>query len=216
MKKQFAIMGLGGFGEAVGVELMRLGQEVLGVDVDETKANRLANKLTQVVIADATDEATVKELDLGRFDAVLVAIGENIEASILCTMHLKSLKAREVWVKAITPTHHKIVEKLGADRIFHPEYEMGLRVAQTMLHPNMLDYLALGDDYFVIELRPGEALDEKLFSELEIDPEKIRLLAIKHGNDVIFEPPPDYRLRRNDHLVLIGEEDALRAFTSRL
>ena len=216
MKKQFAVMGLGGFGEAVGVELVRLGHEVLGVDSDETKANQLADKLTQVVIADATDEASLKELKLERFDAVLVAIGENIEASILCTMHLESLKAREVWVKAITPTHHKIVEKLGAERIFHPEYEMGLRVAQTMAHPNMLDYLALGDNYFVIEVRPGEVLDDKPFSELNIDPDKIRLLAIKHGNSVTFEPAPDYRLRRNDHLVLLGDEKALRQFTSGL
>ena len=134
---------------------MRLGHEVLGVDIDENKANQLADHLTQTVIADATDDSALKEMDLHRFDATLVAIGENIEASILCTMHLKSLHAKEVWVKAITPTHHKIAEKLGADRIFHPEYEMGLRVAQTMAHPNMLDYIA--NCFFIVapELPPG-------------------------------------------------------------
>ncbi len=216
MKKQFAVMGLGGFGESVARELMRLGHEVLGVDIDENKANQLADHLTQTVIADATDESALKEMDLHRFDATLVAIGENIEASILCTMHLKSLHAKEVWVKAITPTHHKIAEKLGADRIFHPEYEMGLRVAQTMAHPNMLDYIALGDNCFVIEVRPGEVLEDRPFSDLKIDPEKVRLLAIKHGNSVTFQPAPDYRLRRNDHLVLLGEEKALRHFTERL
>ena len=84
MKKQFAVMGLGGFGESVARELMRLGHEVLGVDIDENKANQLADHLTQTVIADATDDSALKEMDLHRFDATLVAIGENIEASILC------------------------------------------------------------------------------------------------------------------------------------
>ena len=120
MKKQFAVMGLGGFGESVARELMRLGHEV----------------------------------------------------------------------KAITPTHHKIAEKLGADRIFHPEYEMGLRVAQTMAHPNMLDYIALGDNCFVIEVRPGEVLEDRPFSDLKIDPEKVRLLAIKHGNSAGLPAAP--------------------------
>ena len=125
MKKQFAVIGLGGFGESVALELMRLGHDVLGIDFSEEKANRMADKLTQTVIANASDEEALRELDLHRFDAVMIAIGEHIEASVLCTMHVISLEAREVWVKAITPTHHKIVEKLGANRVFHPEYEMG-------------------------------------------------------------------------------------------
>lgn len=215
MKKQFAVIGLGGFGESVAVELVRLGHEVLGVDNSEERANRLAEKLTQTVIADATDEEALRELDLHRFDAVLVAIGENIEASILCTMGVISREAKEVWVKAITPTHHQIVAKLGAHRIFHPEYEMGLRVAQNMAHPNMLDYISLGDDYFVIEIRPGEVLEDRPLSELKIDKE-VRLLAIKHGQSVTLHPRPDQRLRRNDHLVLLGEEEALRRFSDNL
>ncbi len=216
MKKQFAVIGLGGFGEAVAVELMRLGHEVLGVDSDPDKANHLADKLTQTVIANATDEDALAELDLHRFDAVLVAIGAHIEASILCTMMVKSQDAKEVWVKAITPTHHKIVEKLGADRVLHPEYEMGLRVAQSLAHPNMLDYIGLGDNYFVIEIRPGEVLEDRPLSDLRIDDFEVRLLAIKHGQSVSLSPDPEQRLRRNDHLVLVGEEQALRRFSASL
>lgn len=216
MKKQFAVIGLGGFGESVALELMRLGHEVLGVDSSEEKANQLADKLTQTVIANASDEDALRELDLHRFDAVLVAIGEHIEASVLCTMHVISLEAREVWVKAITPTHHKIVEKLGAHRVFHPEYEMGLRVAQSLAHPNMLDYISLGDQYFVIEIRPGEVLEDRPLSDLKIDDSEIQLLAIKHGQSVSLHPEPGQRLRRNDHLVLVGEEQALRHFSDNL
>lgn len=216
MKKQFAVIGLGGFGESVALELMRLGHDVLGVDSSEEKANQMADKLTQTVIANASDEDSLRELDLHRFDAVMIAIGEHIEASVLCTMHVISLEAREVWVKAITPTHHKIVEKLGASRVFHPEYEMGLRVAQSLAHPNMLDYISLGDDYFVIEIRPGEVLEDRPLSELKIDDAEVRLLAIKHGQNVILHPEPQHRLRRNDHLVLVGEEKALRHFSENL
>jgi len=216
MKKQFAVIGLGGFGESVALELMRLGHDVLGIDSSEAKANQMADKLTQTVIANASDEEALRELDLHRFDAVMIAIGEHIEASVLCTMHVISLEAREVWVKAITPTHHKIVEKLGANRVFHPEYEMGLRIAQSLAHPNMRDYCSLGDNYFVIEIRPGEVLEDRPLSELNIDDTEVRLLAIKHGQSVSLNPSPDQRLRRNDHLVLVGEEEALRHFSENL
>jgi len=216
MKKQFAVIGLGGFGESVALELMRLGHDVLGIDYSEDKASQMADKLTQTVIANASDEEALSELDLHRFDAVLIAIGEHIEASVLCTMHVISLEAKEVWVKAITPTHHKIVEKLGANRVFHPEYEMGLRIAQSLAHPNMLDYISLGDNYFVIEIRPGEVLEDRPLSELHIDDKEVRLLAIKHGQSVSLNPSPDQRLRRNDHLVLVGEEEALRHFSENL
>ena len=216
MKKQFAVIGLGGFGESVALELMRLGHDVLGIDSSEAKANQMADKLTQTVIANASDEEALRELDLHRFDAVMIAIGEHIEASVLCTMHVISLEAREVWVKAITPTHHKIVEKLGANRVFHPEYEMGLRIGQSLAHPNMLDYISLGDNYFVIEIRPGEVLEDRPLSELNIDDTEVRLLAIKHGQSVSLNPSPDQRLRRNDHLVLVGEEEALRHFSETL
>ncbi|WP_323844542.1 TrkA family potassium uptake protein [Microbulbifer magnicolonia] len=216
MKKQFAIIGLGAFGTAVALELMRLGHDVLGVDFREEEANRIADSLTQTVIADATDEEALRELDLQRFDAVLVAIGEHIEASTLCTLLVKSLGAKEVWVKAITSIHHRIVQKLGADRILHPEYEMGLRVAQSMAHPNMLDYISLGDNFFLIEIRPGDLLEDHPLAELPYDREQIHLVALKHGQQLTLHPDPTHRLHRNDHLVLVGDEEALRRFAETL
>lgn len=214
MKKQFAVIGLGSFGQSVGEELMRLGHEVLGIESDEATANRLADTLTHTVIADATDEHVLRELRLERYDAVLVAIGEHIEASILCTMTLKSLNVNQVWVKAITQSHHRIVEKIGADRIIHPEFEMGLRVAQSLTYPKMLDYIALGDDYFVVELRPGEDFEGKTLGDLKLGEKfKVRLLAIKHGAQVRFDPPHGYEFRRNDHMILLGELSELRRFS---
>lgn len=217
MKKQFAIIGLGSFGEAVAGELMRLGHSVLGVESDEHTANLVADRLTQTIIADATDERVLSELSLEHYDAVLVAIGENIEASILATLLVKESGARQVWVKAITTHHHRIVERLGADRVIHPELEMGIRVAQTLTHPNMLDYISLGDDYFVVELRPGEHRDGDKLGELAIEQSaEFRLLGIKHGKELLFDPPDEYQLRRNDHLLLLGQLEALREFSQSL
>lgn len=216
MKKQYVVVGLGSFGQAVADELMRLGHEVLGIEHKEDRANRLADRLTQVVIGDASDERVLSELGLEKYDAALIAIGENIEASILCTMHLKTLGVAQIWVKAITTPHHRIVEKLGADRIIHPELEMGLRAAQSMNYPNMLDYISLGDNYFVIEVRPGEGLQETSIRELALERYDIRLLAIKHGNQVRFDHSREHRLKRNDHLVLLGSLEELRHFTEAL
>lgn len=216
MKKQFAVIGLGGFGQSVALELMRLGHEVLGIDSSAERANSIGDKLTQAVIVDGTDEKALGELELQHFDAVLVAIADNIEASILCTMAVKTLEVEQVWVNAITPVHHRIVEKLGASHIFHLEYEMGLRIAQSMAHPNMLDYISLGDDYFVIEIRPGKKLEGRPLDELKIKQAGLELLAIKHGQEVVRQPPPDHPLRRNDHLILVGEQHALRHFSDTL
>lgn len=213
MKKQFAVIGLGSFGQAVAEELMALGHQVLGIEYREDRANHLSDRLTQVVIGDASDENVIAELGLEKYNAVLVAIGENIEASILCTMHLKTAGVEHIWVKAITSAHHRIVEQLGANRIIHPELEMGQRVAQTLTYPNMLDYISLGDDYFVIEVRPGEALEGHTVSDLELKDHEVHLMAIKHGNQLRFEPAAGYELRRNDHLLLLGALEPLRHFT---
>ncbi|MBB3063631.1 potassium channel family protein [Microbulbifer rhizosphaerae] len=133
MSKQFAVIGLGTFGEAVALELMRLGHSVLGVDSSEDSASRLADSLTQAVIADTADEATMRELDLPRFEAVLVAVEEGVEASVLCTLAAVSLGAREVWVRVLSDPHRRIVEQLGVDRILQPEVEMGLQTARSLV-----------------------------------------------------------------------------------
>lgn len=213
MKKQFAVIGLGSFGQAVARELMSLGHQVLGVERDEDRANRLSDVLTQVVIGDAGDERVITELGLDQYNAVLVAIGENLEASILCTMHLKTAGVEQVWVKAITSAHHRIVELLGASRIIHPELEMGQRVAQTLTYPNMLDYISLGDGYFVIEIRPGEGLEGYTVDDLELERHEVHLMAIKHGKELQFEPGAGYELKRNDHLLVLGLLEPLRNLT---
>ncbi|WP_115717521.1 potassium channel family protein [Gallaecimonas mangrovi] len=213
MQRQFAVIGLGQFGQTIALELMRLGHEVLGLDSDQKLVNQMAPQLTQALVVDATDEAALSELGLGECDAVVVAIGENIQSSILCTLHLKSLKVKQVWVKALNPAHHKIVAKLGADRIVHPEYEMGLRVAQSLNYPAVQDYIALGNEAFVVEIETSEALDDKTVADLKLGEYEVALVAHKRGNDLVKNPPDELALAKGDTLVLLGKLPSLQTLS---
>ena len=135
------VIGLGIFGRTVAKELARTGHEVIGIDNDAARVAAVADVLTQAVTADATDEQVLQELGVAHCDAALVAIGENIEASILTTLLLKDLKIAKVWVKAKDWRHHRILVRLEADRIIHPEYEVGCRTAQQLAHDGLEEYL---------------------------------------------------------------------------
>ncbi|MFA5597124.1 MAG: TrkA family potassium uptake protein, partial [Pusillimonas sp.] len=140
---QFAVIGLGRFGSAASLELVKLGHSVLGVDTNEKLVNKYADQLTQAVIADVTDRRAIEELGLDNHDVVLVGIGADLEASLLCVVHLKSAGVKKIWVKATSRAHHTILSKLGVDRIIHPEEEMGIRVAQALSYPMVNDYISL-------------------------------------------------------------------------
>jgi len=128
---QFAVIGLGRFGSAATLELMRMGHSVLGVDTDGKLVDKYADQLTHAVIADVTDPASLEELGLDNYDVVLVAIGEEFQASLLCVVHLKSLGAPTIWVKASSHAQHLILSKLGVARIIHPEMKKRMIFDQT-------------------------------------------------------------------------------------
>src|SRR5690554_4855149 len=131
----FAVIGLGRFGSAAALELMRMGHSVLGVDNDPKIVDQYADQLSRAVIADVTDAAAVHELGLNHYDVVLIAIGDDIQASLVCVVHVKAIGVNKIWVKAISHAQHLILNKLGVQRIIHPEEEMGVRVAQMLSYP---------------------------------------------------------------------------------
>lgn len=210
-KKQFVVVGLGRFGQTVAQELMRLGHEVLGIDTDSKLVAAMADRLTRAASADASDEKVLEELGVKQFDAALVAIGENIEGSILATLALKSVGVKKVWVKALNESHHRILDKLKADRIIHPEFEMGLRVAQSLDRPEVVDYISLGSDHFIVEILLKAALDNTRVGEFKLKCDgKAEVLALRQGKDVISRPADHVTLREGNHLVLMGQLDELR------
>lgn len=216
-KKQFAVVGLGRFGRAVGMELMRLGHDVLGIDTDAALVTASADELTQAVTADASDERVIEELGLKQFDAVLVAIGENLEGSILTTLALKSAGVKKLWVKALNEAHHRIIDKLKADRIIHPEFEMGLRIAQSLDRPEVVDYISLGGDWFIVEVILQAALDNTSVGELRLKSGgKAEILSLRQGAEVIRHPADHSMMRSGDRLALMGQAEDLRRLSDLL
>lgn len=213
MKKQFAVVGLGRFGGSVCKELYTMGHEVLAIDINEDRVHDFANFSTHAVVANATDENTLLSLGIRNFEHVIVAIGDNIQASILCTLLLKELNVKQVWVKAQNNYHHKVVEKIGADRIIHPEHDMGIRIAHYLVSEKIIDYIELSPDYSIMELIASKKVANKTIAKLDVRAKfGCTILGIKRGEDVIITPFPDQLILEGDILILIGHNNDLKHF----
>lgn len=213
----FTIIGLGRFGISACLELIHLGHTVTGIDSDAKVAEMYGDYLHQVVICDCTDENALRELDLKSSDTVLVAIGEDMQSSILCTLCLKNIGVENIWVKANTKAHHTIISKLGVSRIIHPEEEMGIRVAQALNYPTVHDYITLGDGYYVVEVHIKEHLHNHSISSLLGKTEgSTEPLMIKRDKQNFTGITPDFLLQTNDTLLLCGKRAALKHISPRL
>ncbi|WP_096199175.1 potassium channel family protein [Bacillus sp. FJAT-45350] len=206
-KKQFAVVGLGRFGGSVCKELSKQGMDVLAIDTDETKVNEYKNIVTHAVVADSTDENTLKSLGIRNFEHVIVAIGDNIQASILTTLILEELGVNHITVKAQNDYHEKVLIKIGADKVIHPERDMGVRIAHNIVSKNVLDYLELSDEYSIVELIAGNIMHGKTLIELDVRAKYgCNIMAIKRGEDINVSPMAHESIIRGDILIVIGAD----------
>ncbi|WP_330647245.1 TrkA family potassium uptake protein [Thioclava sp. FTW29] len=211
--RTFAVIGLGAFGSAVASELARFGNTVMGIDQDESRVAKLAEALTSTIILDATDEQALREAGVDRYDVALVAIGHDIESSILATMNVRVLGVDQLWVKAINKTHHRILSKLGADRIILPEQEMGKHVAQRLNNPVVQDYVNLGNGFSVVTMAVPERLKGRTLASLEIGSRHdVRMLGLMRGTEFLPCTTPELELAAQDKLLVLGRRPELRAF----
>lgn len=221
-ERTFAVIGLGAFGATVAAELARFGNHVIGIDADEGHVARAANVLPSTVILDARDETALREAGIDRYDVALVAIGTDLEASILATMNLKMLGVDTIWVKANNKTHHRILSKLGADRIILPEQEMGRHTAQMLNNPAVTDYMSLGNGFSVVNIVVPERLEGRALGSLGIgERHDLRLLGMMRGTEHLAvsaegtEGTP-MTLEKGDKLILLGRRADLQQFGDRL
>ncbi|MFD2705128.1 potassium channel family protein [Salibacterium lacus] len=213
MKKQFAIIGLGRFGVSVSTELHKLGHEVLTVDINETKVNEMVNDSTYSSVADGADEKSLRSLGITNFDHVIVAIGDNIQASILCTLLLKEMGIESVWVKAQNYYHHKVLDKIGADKIIHPEHDMGNRIAQHLVSDKVIDYIELSDDFSIAEIAAPSFMNQKSLIDLNIRARfGVTILGLKRGKQFNISPRAEDQIQENDILIVIGHKNDLKRF----
>jgi len=208
--KQFAIIGLGRFGASVARTLVNLGAEVLGIDASEERVQANAHHLSHVVQLDATDEEALQQVGINNFDVVVVAIGQDMEASILATAIAKDLQVKLVVAKAMSHQHGRILEKVGADRVIYPERDMGIRVAHSLVAKNFLDFIELSDKYSIVELAVPDFCKGKSLQGLELRSKYgVNVVAIRRPEGIIVSPKAEEMLRPGDVLLVLGSNEDL-------
>ncbi len=211
--RNFVAIGLGAFGGTVAVELARLGDHVLGIDKDEKSVNRLASTLSEALIADCRDEEALREAGVGSYDTALVSIGEDFESNILCVMNLRLLGVKTIWSKALNKTQHRILTKLGVDRVVLPEQEMGQHIAQMLHNPLVRDYVSLGNGYFVVQIGVPPSYDGQPLGDFRLSQKhNIRCLGMMRACDYVEGASDDVVVRSGDQLLLLGQRADLRQF----
>ncbi|WP_151737088.1 potassium channel family protein ['Paenibacillus yunnanensis' Narsing Rao et al. 2020] len=209
-KKQFAVIGMGRFGSSVAKTLSGMGFDVLAIDADEQRTQEISGIVTHAVSADCTDEEALRALGIRNFDVVVVAIGEDIQSSILTTLILKDLGVPNIVVKARNELHGKVLSKIGADKVVFPERDMGARVAHHLASPNILDYIELSPDYSILDMKAPQQMIGKNLQELNIRAKfGCNVMAIRRGEEMNISPRAEDRLKPEDVLVIVGRKDNL-------
>ncbi len=215
MNEQYAVIGLGRFGTGIVNTLMKAGNEVLAIDINEDRVNEFAESATHAVIADSTNDEALKAIGIGNFDTVIVAIGNDMQASILTTLVLTELNINKIVVKALNKRHGEVLKKVGADWVVFPETDMGERVAHQLMSPNVLNFIELAKDYSIEEIKVPFRMIGKSLKEINIRVEfNLTVIAIKSNDKINISPPPDEVIRERDILVMIGENKDLQRFAN--
>lgn len=217
MKKEFAVIGLGRFGGSICRELIDQGMEVLAIDNKEERVNEFSSIVTHAVIGDSTDESVLKSLGIRNFDHVIVAIGDDIQASILTTLILKEQGVKDITAKAQNEYHEKVLLRIGADRVVHPERDMGKRIANNMVSNNVLDYLELSEEHSIVEIVARSPLVGHTIIELDIRAKfGINIVAIKRKNEIMVSPIANEVILENDILIVIGADTDISRFEKKV
>lgn len=206
-----AVIGLGRFGTALALELMRHDTEVLGIDVDEELVQSLNGQLTAVVVGDATKPELIEQLGLGDFDRVVVAIGTDVTANILTTSQLLRVGVREVWAKAIDERHALILDQLGVHHVVRPEADMGRRVAH-MVRGALEDFTEIEPGYAAARLEAPASLLAVPLRELGLQAKHaIGVGAVKRDGRWMLANP-ETRFERGDTVLVHGPTAKVEAF----
>lgn len=212
--KKFIMLGMGTFGSALATKLAANGCQVTGVDARRERLDLLKNVLHEAVIGDSTDREVLENLPIRDATAVFISLGETISQSLLATLHVKELGARNVIVKGVTKEHGKILQHLGVDRVVFPEEEVARELADRMTWPNVLDYLPIDPEYSVAEVAMPSSLSGKTLAEANLRSRiGVHVMGIKDVMKGKFEMFPDgkTRLLEDQVLLVVGREKEIAA-----
>jgi trk system potassium uptake protein TrkA len=204
---RYAVIGLGKFGATVARSLFERGHEVVAIDRDRGRVQEIRDSSTQAIEANCTDQDTLRALGLQDADAVVVSLGEQMDASILVTLYLRELGLKQIVVKAISEDHGKVLHLIGATEIVHPERDTARRVARGLGLRSIVEYLPLAADSSLVEVHVPATFVGKTLAELEIRKRyQVLVVAIKRGEGLVIATGGDERLQAGDVLVLVGRD----------
>ena len=213
MKKQVCVIGLGRFGSTVAMELYQSGHDVLAIDVDEAKIQDMLGHVTYAVRADASNESVLRELDVADFDVAVVALGnDNIQSSVLMTSLLKSLGVPFVIARAAGERHGDVLERVGADKVVHPEMESAVRVAHMGFDNGVIDYMPIVPNCGITKVHPPEEMFQRTLEEVGLGggPRQkydIHVIAIRRGRSYVVNPAKDEQIKPGDLLFVAGANE---------
>ena len=211
VKKRVCVIGLGLFGINLSKALSN-DAEVLAIDQDERLVNQVIDHVQRALIMDATDYDSLASVVDSDFDEAVIGISEHLEASILCTLHLKKIGVKKVWAKAVNDDHMTVLKAIGADEIIFPEKDSAERLAMHIQHENLIDYIPVTEEYNIMEVEPPEWFLGKTLLELALRNRfDVFVMAVKQKTDVPFHflPGSNFVIKPDDILVMVGKEENL-------
>lgn len=213
-RKPVLIVGLGRFGGAIARTLERMGHEVLGADTDPRLVQEFAGDLTKVVEADCTEVTTLEQLGVSDFEAAVVAIGTDIEASVLAVLALSDLGLTNIWAKATNDKHARILERTGATHVVFPEQRMGERVAH-LLNERLLDFISFGEEFAIARLKaPEPIVGLPLITSQCRKKFDVTVVGVKREGENFIHAVPDTIIFEDDELVVSGRITDIEKFSA--
>lgn len=211
--KRFAVIGLGNFGFHAAKALFEDGNEVVAIDTDKARVQAIAPYSTEAVVLDATDKESLKSLGLEHMNAVIVSTGTKISISILICLYLQEMGVQKILAKALDEDHEKILKRVGATEIIHPERDMAIRVSRGLSRPNILDFIPLAEDYDLVQVGPPREFIGKSLKDVNLRAKyNVHIIAIHEivPENFVLVPPASFVIKDSDILILLGKSDDIK------
>jgi trk system potassium uptake protein TrkA len=215
--KRFAVIGLGNFGFHAAKALYEDGNEVIAIDLDKGRVQAIDGHCTEAIVLEATDKETLKTLGLENMDGVIISTGTKISTSILICLHLQEIGVKKILAKALDDDHGKILKRMGATEIIHPERDMALRVSRGLSQPNVMDFIPLSDEFDLIQVDPPREFIGKSLKEINLRAKyNVHIIAIKElvPENFILVPPANFVIKDSDILIMLGKSKNIKEIKS--
>lgn len=208
--KSYIVIGLGRFGSEVARQLYSLGCEVLAMDTSAELVQQISKEVTHAVVGDGQDIEVLKALGVRNMDCAIIAIGNDLAASVLTTMNMKELGMSYIVCKAHDEVHSRVLKKLGADRVMIPEKENAARLARSLSEPNVLDYIELSEDYGIVEVPAPKSWQGSSLKDLNVRAKLgVNILAVRRDGKINVSPGANFAFCAGDVVVVLGDNYAL-------